>query len=322
MTFIFIAALLISATITVLLGKKFIPVLMSKKMGQPILEIGPRWHKSKEGTPTMGGLFFICASGVALCVSFFRFDSGELTRLWLSYFFCVFYGLVGIIDDSKKLSGHANQGLRAYQKILLQLLFAGLYLFAMIKTGNLETAFYIPIFGKTLRLGAAYYAFSMLFMMITANSVNLTDGLDGLASSVTAVVCAFFAVYALRLGENAGALLSIAVFGGCIGFLVYNAYPARVFMGDTGSLFLGAAVISLAYLIGSPLIIFFTGIVYFIEALSVILQVCYFHLSGGKRLFRMSPIHHHFELCGWSEKKIVFLAVAVTLVFSIISFFI
>ena len=157
--------------------------------------------------------------------------------------------------------------------------------------------------------------------MFTSNSVNLTDGIDGLASSVTAAVCAFFAVKAVVSGEGAAATLAVAVFGGCLGFLVYNAHPARVFMGDTGSLFLGGAVVALSVMTGDPLILVIVGIVYFIEAISVILQVSYFKLTHGKRLFKMSPLHHHFELCGWTEGKIVLVAIAVTVAMAVISYF-
>lgn len=321
MTFYLLAALFLSLILTALFGKIFIPVLMSKKMGQPIRDIGPRWHKSKEGTPTMGGLFFMAAVLLALCVSFFCCDAQELTRIWLTYSLALLFGLVGIIDDSKKLFEHKNDGLRAYQKILLQLMISALYLFAMTKTGNLTTEVYIPFFKVSVDFGWVFYALAMSFMCVTVNSVNLTDGVDGLASSVTALICMFFAVVSLTDGNNAGAFVSGAVFGGCIGFLVYNAYPARVFMGDTGSMFLGGAVIGLAFLVNSPLIIIVCGIIYFIEAVSVILQVAVFQITGGKRLFRMSPIHHHFELCGWSERKIVFTALAVTLVSSLIAYF-
>lgn len=321
MTVYLIVSTLLSFAVSALLGKIFIPVLMSKKLGQPIREIGPRWHKSKEGTPTMGGLFFIASTAFALCVSFFFCDANTLIKLWITFAMALLFGLIGVIDDGKKLFEHKNDGLKPYQKILLQLVVSGAYLFVMTKLGYITTNVHIPFFSVNVEFGFFFYILAILFIIGTVNAVNFTDGVDGLASSVTGVVCMFFAVSGITSGDNATAVLSCAVFGGLAGFLVFNAHPARVFMGDTGSMFLGGIVIGLAFLINSPLIIVVCGIIYYIEALSVILQVAYFKISHGKRIFKMTPIHHHFEMCGFGENKIVFLFSAVTVVFSIIAFF-
>lgn len=321
MTLYLISVLAVSAVCTAVLGKTFIPVLMSKKIGQPVKEIGPRWHKCKDGTPTMGGLFFIAGTALSLVISFFFLGKEEILKLWICYGFTFLSGMVGIIDDSKKLFEHKNDGIRAYQKVLLQAVIASLFLLVFEKSFGLCKTLYIPFFGAELQIGFWFYIFFVAFFIFTSNSVNLTDGIDGLASSVTTAVCVFFTVKALLQGQRVGAVLAISVFGGCIGFLVYNAHPARVFMGDTGSLFLGGAVVTLSLLTEDPLILVIVGIVYFIEAFSVILQVGYFKISHGKRLFKMSPLHHHFELCGWSEGKIVLVAVSVTVIMSVISYF-
>ena len=291
---IYLAIVLASAFVcTAVLGRIFIPVLMTKKLGQPVKEIGPRWHKCKDGTPTMGGLFFIVGVAVALCAAFFFLDKKEIVKLWICYGFTLFSGMIGLIDDGKKLFEHKNDGIRAYQKILLQAAISSLFMIAAEKTFGLSKTLYIPFFKAEIELGFWFY---ILFI-------------------------AFFAVKAVVSGEGAAATLAVAVFGGCLGFLVYNAHPARVFMGDTGSLFLGGAVVALSVMTGDPLILVIVGIVYFIEAISVILQVSYFKLTHGKRLFKMSPLHHHFELCGWTEGKIVLVAIAVTVAMAVISYF-
>ena len=319
---IYLAIVLATAFVcTAVLGRIFIPVLMTKKLGQPVKEIGPRWHKCKDGTPTMGGLFFIVGVAVSLCASFFFLEKEEIVKLWVCYGFTLFSGMVGIIDDGKKLFEHKNDGIRAYQKILLQAAISSFFMLAAEKTFGLSKTLYIPFFKAEIELGFWFYILFIAFFIFTSNSVNLTDGIDGLASSVTAAVCAFFAVKAVISGENAAATLAIAVFGGCLGFLVYNAHPARVFMGDTGSLFLGGAVVALSVMTDDPLILVIVGLVYFIEAISVFLQVSYFKLTHGKRLFKMSPIHHHFELCGWTEGKIVIVAIVITVAMAIISYF-
>ena len=298
----------------------FIPKLKSMKMGQPILEIGPRWHKSKEGTPTMGGLFFIIPIVLsAAVISLVNPSMFDLPRLWITVVTSCLFGLIGIVDDMAKLKKKENEGLRAWQKFFLQLVVASAFIGIMAAKGYLTTVVYIPFFKVSVDFGFFFYIISVVLICGIVNSVNLTDGIDGLSSSVTAVVCAFFVVVSIIAKNSSAALLSSITFGGCVGFLIFNAYPAKIFMGDTGSLFLGGAVVGIAFLYGSPLIILVTGIVYVIETLSVILQVAYFKISHGKRLLKMAPLHHHLEKCGFSENKIVLTAVFVTIFFSVIS---
>ncbi|PWL98386.1 MAG: phospho-N-acetylmuramoyl-pentapeptide-transferase [Clostridiales bacterium] len=327
---VFILSVVLTLILTVLFSKKFIPALISRKMGQPILEIGPRWHKSKEGTPTMGGLFFIAAIFiVGILFSFFVFPKEDLPRVWITLGMAAAFGAVGFIDDRAKLLKKQNEGLRAYQKFLFQVIVAAAYLFLMTLYGGLDTKVIFPFLDKTVDFGIAYYGFAIILIVGVNNSVNLTDGIDGLCASVTATVAAFFAVCGFRLPtllspEHASdptlAVLAGMTFGACIGFLVYNWNPARVFMGDTGSLFLGGMVAGLAFLLNVPLVILVVGLFYVIEAASVILQVGFFKLTHGKRLFKMAPIHHHFEKCGWSEPGIAAFGILLTAVIAVFSY--
>ena len=314
--------------VTVLVSRKLIPFLKGKKMGQHILEIGPRWHKSKEGTPTMGGVAFIVASlicGICGAVYLIIRDGGTASAGFVATLaYALACGLIGVADDLQKFTKKENEGLTAAQKYLLQLLASGGYLFALVRTGIVTTELVIPFTGISLDLGIFYYIFALILLTGINNSVNLTDGIDGLASSVTLVVGVFFALVAFLAGAavNTGLAMTAALLiGSTLGFLVYNFYPARVFMGDTGSLFLGGLVVGAAFLCGSPLIIVLCGIIYIAETASVILQVGYFKLTHGKRLFLMSPIHHHFEKKGWSEIKVVCVFSAVTALFSILAWF-
>ena len=304
---------------TVLILRKLIPFLKSKKMGQHILEIGPRWHKSKEGTPTMGGLSFIIASSLSVAFAVIMIAAKDsffsAVPLLITFAYALVSGLVGMIDDSAKLRKAQNEGLTASQKYLLQLISAGAFLAAMRLTGNLTTSLSIPFAGGfSVDLGIFYYVAALIVLTGVNNAVNLTDGIDGLCSSVTLVVGVFFALvsFVLKTGGASLASAAIVTVAAAAGFLVYNFYPARVFMGDTGSLFFGAMVTGCAFMANSPLIILIAGIVYIAETLSVILQVGYFKLTHGKRLFKMAPIHHHFEKCGWSELKIVAVFTIVT----------
>ncbi|MBQ8912129.1 MAG: phospho-N-acetylmuramoyl-pentapeptide-transferase, partial [Clostridia bacterium] len=324
------ATLLVTFGLTALILRFLIPYLKGKKLGQKILDIGPRWHKSKEGTPTMGGIAFIAAMTLVLLVvipiAMHYSLAGSVEYLLLAYGYALINGLIGIIDDRAKFKKGKNQGLTASQKYLLQLAAACLFLFVGVKTGliagNASDLLYIPFVGEVAIFGhvavrIAYYVFCLLLMTGMVNAVNLTDGIDGLAATVTLVVGLFFSVASgLMQGVSGGTqLLSAAMVGGCGGFLVYNFHPAKVFMGDTGSLFLGGLVVALGFLVGNPLIIILVGLIYVLEAVSVILQVGYFKLTHGKRLFKMSPIHHHFEKCGWSEVKIVSVFSLLTLIF-------
>ena len=315
MTVFFIAALLVTFLITVIIAKRLIPKLKSMKLGQQILDIGPRWHKSKEGTPTMGGISFIAASLITLVICCIVMAVRGLTdgmdKLIIVVLFATVSGAIGIVDDLTKFKNHRNEGLTAVQKYLLQLISAGLFLAALKLTGNLTTEIYIPFVGITWDIGIFYYIISILLITGIVNAVNLTDGIDGLASSVTLALGAFFAVAAFAFEALPAAIASAVIMGACLGFLVYNFYPARVFMGDTGSLFLGAAVSSMAFILNCPLLILFAGFVYYVESVSVIIQVTSYKLTK-KRVFKMTPIHHHFEMSGWGEIKIciVFSAVA------------
>ena len=301
-----IISFIISFLITLILGKIFIPVLKSIKMGQKILDIGPRWHKSKEGTPTMGGLFFIAGVGVSAAVYGYltTVNGGNLRELFVNFGFMLLCGAIGFVDDYTKFVKKQNKGLTAMQKLFLQFALTAAYIISFYAGRKADTSLALPFTDFRIELGMFYYLFLIVGIVFTVNSVNLTDGIDGLASSVTAVAAIFLCAVCYRVENNLAMVLSAAITGGCFGFLVYNFYPAKVFMGDTGSLFLGGAVSSLALWLNMPLILVFVGIVYYIEALSVMLQVASYKLFK-KRIFKMSPIHHHFEMCGWNEIKIV-----------------
>ena len=328
-TILYLAALVLTFVLTVCILRPLIPFLKSKKMGQKILEIGPRWHKSKEGTPMMGGLSFI---GASLCVMILVLAAcavwGSVTEVLpavLVLAYGVLNALIGFIDDSAKLRKKQNEGLTARQKYLLQLFAAALFLIFLSLTGVITTELVIPFVGVTWELGIFYYIIALLLLTGIVNAVNLTDGIDGLSSSVTLVVGMFFSAAAFFADSvqnpAAAGILGAWLIGGTLGFLVYNFYPARIFMGDTGSLFLGAMVVGTAFILGNPLIIVVCGIIYICEAASVILQVGYFKLTHGKRLFKMAPIHHHFEKCGWNEVKIVAVFSAVTALFCAAAWF-
>ncbi len=310
--------------VTWLILRKLIPVLKSRKIGQKIYDIGPRWHKGKEGTPIMGGLGFIIATviGIAVISGVYLYYGrvGELLGVWLTLALALLNGLIGFFDDYTKLIKKQNQGFLAWQKLLLQLLVAAAYLWAMSACGFIDTALEIPYFDIELELGIFYYFFAILFISGMVNSVNLTDGIDGLCSSVSAVVGAFFAVVAFILLRPELAIFPATVIGGTVGFLMYNFYPAKIFMGDTGSLYLGGAVVGMAFLINEPLIIMIAGIIYLVEVASVILQVGYFKITHGKRIFKMAPIHHHFEKCGWSEVKIVGVFTLITAIACVLAY--
>ena len=298
--------------ITVILSKIFIPVLKSIKMGQKILDIGPRWHKSKEGTPTMGGLFFIAP--VTLLGIILSLVTKEYTLL-IHIAFVFINGCIGFTDDYVKFFKKQNAGLSPSQKMVLQFSSAAIYIFCLNYFGCIDTGIAIPFTHISFDLPLVLYCIlAAVGIVFTVNSVNLTDGIDGLASSITAVVMIFMAVLGVKTANAEAMVVSGCVIGGTLGFLVYNFHPARVFMGDTGSLFLGAAVSSMAFILNCPLLIFFAGFMYYVESVSVIIQV-WSYKTTGKRVFKMTPIHHHFEMSGWGEIKIVivFSAVAAAL---------
>lgn len=316
--------------LTVLFSRILIPILKSHKMGQKILDIGPRWHKSKEGTPTMGGIAFILASLIVFIgIVVYAIADQRITdcsKLVICVGFALFNGFIGFIDDYAKFFKKQNQGLKAWQKFFLQLVLAGAFLFLLNVSGSLSTDLYVPFVDVEISLGWFYYVFALVLIVGIVNSVNLTDGIDGLASSVTFIVGAFFAVAAFKYSTGETQYITVTIVSGMVvgatlGFLVYNFHPARVFMGDTGSLYLGGLVVALAYLIDNPLILVPVGLVYICETLSDIIQVGYFKLTHGKRFFKMAPIHHHFEKCGWGEVKVVTVFSTVTLIFCIIAYF-
>ncbi len=320
----FFVMLAATFVITVLATKKLIPILKSKKLGQKILDIGPRWHKSKEGTPTMGGLAFLipitAVGAILLAVYGVLENTNEAIGGALVLFLALSNGIVGIIDDRTKFAKNQNEGLTAKQKYLLQLLCAGLFLFGMKICGFIDESMHIPFTDITIKLGAFYYIIALLLITGVVNSVNLTDGVDGLVSSITFVVSAFLFAASIKTDNLPLAIMAGGVMGGTLGFLVYNFYPARIFMGDTGSLFLGGMISGCSFLMAEPLLVLLFGIIYIVETASVIIQVTSYKLTK-KRVFKMSPIHHHFEMCGWGEIKIGIVFSLVTLVFSLISYF-
>ncbi|MBO5059732.1 MAG: phospho-N-acetylmuramoyl-pentapeptide-transferase [Clostridia bacterium] len=310
--------LLMAFAVTAVLGPVLIPWLHKLKFGQQILEIGPNWHKNKAGTPTMGGIMFIVGVCVAIAVVLLnRFDIRLLMMLMISLGF----GLIGFIDDYVKVIKKRNLGLTASQKFLLQAILAVIYVLVLKETGNLETSIVIPFMKNTVSLPWWLYIVFILFVVTgTVNAVNLTDGLDGLAASITSVVALFFAFAGVMFFDRSSLFFAMALLGGCLAFLLFNHHPARVFMGDTGSLFLGGSISVLAVGLELPLILIIVGFVYLFETLSVIIQVTYYKLTK-KRVFKMAPIHHHFEMCGWKEVKIVSVFTAATVILCIISVF-
>ncbi len=318
-----ILALVIGFAVTAAAGRVLIPMLISLKAGQSIKEIGPTWHMSKQGTPTMGGLMFIIGIGVAIIIAGWKgMMGGNFAHLYV-YVFSLVFGVIGYIDDYQKVKYHHNTGLTALQKFLLQLAAAVAFLCLMRYEGMLSPNLYIPFFHTHIVLNWVVYMVLAAFIIVgTVNAVNITDGVDGLSSSVTLPVAIFFAVIGWRWGTEYLQLsvFSAALLGGLLGFLLYNHYPAKVFMGDTGSLFLGGAVAALAFAYDMPLVLILVGIVYICETMSDIIQVGYFKLTHGKRIFRMAPLHHHFEMGGWKETKVVAVFSAVSLIFCVLAY--
>lgn len=302
------------------LGMLLIPVLRRLKFGQEIREEGPKWHSKKSGTPTMGGLIFIAAIIIMTAISYtagvlFGFDIPAGSEVLMLLVISVLYGIIGFIDDYIKVILKRNLGLTAKQKFMLQLIAAVGFVCWAVYGQGISTVVRVPFIAFEINLGWFFIPFAAIVILATVNSVNLTDGLDGLATCVSIVVSVFFMLFS-RLDafiNPAVSFFAAMVTGSLLGFLIYNKYPAKVFMGDTGSLFLGGAVCGMAILMEQPLALLIVGLVYVIESLSVILQVISFKTTG-KRIFKMSPIHHHFEMCGWSEKKVVVVFSFVTLV--------
>ena len=315
------AALIIAAVVafgvTALLGFVLIPWLHKLKFGQTILDIGPSWHKKKQGTPTMGGIMFIIGLIAALAVVFItdKIMGGDLigggslnrmqqyTKLFAGLIMAFSLGLVGFADDYIKVVKKRNLGLTILQKTVIQTLIIFAYLISLRLSGS--NGMFIPFYGATGGLGVFFFLLGACVIYGTTNAVNFTDGIDGLCSSVTLTSAVAFLVIAFLRNNMGAGVVSAGLAGACAGFLVWNWNPAKVFMGDTGSMFLGGLVVALAYALDCPLILLPVGVIYFIEGLSDVIQIGYFKATHGKRIFKMAPIHHHFEMSGWKEKKIV-----------------
>ena len=328
-----VAAALIAFVATALSGKIVIPILRKLKYGQTILEIGPKWHKKKQGIPTMGGIMFIIGIIIAVAAAFAiapiinaaglmneSSASENIIPLISGMGLALGMGAIGFIDDYIKVVKKRNLGLSARQKTMLQLIVAVAYLISIYMGGMTYTK--IPFIGTldvSSGIGLIFWPIALIFIYGFVNAVNLTDGIDGLASSVTFVVAVFFMVLSIFQSRYGFNMLSAALACGCVGFLVWNMNPAKVFMGDTGSMFLGGMVVALSFGSGYPILLFLSGIIYLVEAMSVVIQVTYYKRTK-KRLFKMSPIHHHFELSGWSENKIVLVFSMITVIGSLIAF--
>ena len=312
-----LAVAAIGFAVSAVSGYFLIPYLHKLHFGQTILDIGPSWHKNKQGTPTMGGFMFIFAILIASVVGYFMLSQGkndlwhgtqvEIARYWGTILLAVSFGIIGFVDDYIKV----------VKKLIMQFVAAGLYMLILYTAGDTSTVLIIPFLGQ-LDLGLVYFPLCVVGIVYITNSVNLTDGLDGLCGSVTCVSALGFMMVSAAMGFGGINLLSTALAAACLGFLVWNFYPAKVFMGDTGSMFLGGMVTGLAFGVGMPLILAFLGIIYICESMSVVLQVISFKTTG-KRIFKMSPIHHHFEMCGLSEVKIDFAFSAVTAVGAVLA---
>jgi phospho-N-acetylmuramoyl-pentapeptide-transferase len=327
----FVAAV-VAFLISAVSGKFLIPYLHKLHFGQTILEEGPKWHKKKQGTPIMGGFMFIISIFIVTVIStliyifkgesfvdiFYTDINRESVFIFAGLGLALANGFIGFIDDYTKVVKKRNLGLTPKQKLVLQFLSAGIYL-AVLGFAGYGTATVIPFIGE-VDLGFLYYIIAAVVIVGIVNSVNLTDGVDGLNGSVTFFACVIFMLIASMLSCLGITVMCAASAGACLGFLVWNFHPAKVFMGDTGSLFLGGLVCAIAFALNMPILLLPVGIIYIAEEGSVILQVSYFKLTHGKRIFKMSPLHHHFEMCGWSEVKIVAVFSAVTALFGAIAF--
>lgn len=297
---------------TLVFGKIGIPLLQRLKAQQSIREDGPQAHLAKAGTPTMGGLFMMLALVITVCIV-----PPYSVTLWMLLFLTLGHGALGFSDDFIKAVKRRNLGLTAKQKLLGQAVLAVIFCYISIAYAALPTTLWIPLVDITIDLGYAYYILAFIIILGTTNAVNLTDGLDGLATGISAIAGATFAVVGLLVGSLSVTFFGIVVSAVCLGFLYFNANPAKVFMGDTGSLALGGAFAGMAIATKTELLLIVIGFVFVVEALSVILQVASFK-TRGVRIFRMSPIHHHFELGGWSERKVVYVFWAVSLIMALL----
>ena len=317
-----ILTILTAFVLTLALGRVVIPALRALKAGPAIREDGPTWHNSKAGTPTMGGIMFMAAALVCVVVfGFAGMKTGDFSAMYV-LLLSLCFGLVGFLDDFFKVKYKRNLGLTSIQKACLQMAVSAIFLYILYKEGIMSASLYIPFFDVSWQLHPIVYIFFAMCVCVGGvNAGNLTDGLDGLSSSVTFVVMVFFTAVAVAMERLTLAVLPASLVGGLAAFLCYNWKPAKVFMGDTGSLFLGGAVCGTAFALDMPLVLIMVGIIYIIETLSVILQVGYFKATHGKRLFKMAPIHHHFEKCGWTEERIDLTFAGITVVMCILAWF-
>lgn len=324
-TVLYLSVAVLTFAVTALLGRWLIPELHKLKFGQTIREVGPKWHKNKQGTPTMGGIMFILGIALAMiaCLPVFYALGVEETflmkvRVFAGLGMAVAFGAIGFMDDYIGIVKKRNLGLTEKQKLVLQFAVAIAY-FASLGLSGDSTATLIPFVGQ-VDLGFFYYILAAILLVGLVNAVNFTDGIDGLNSTVSFFAFLGMALCAGALSMTGLSALGVAAAAGCLGFLVWNWHPAKVFMGDTGSLFLGGVVGALAFGMDLPILLLPVGLVYWAEILSVVLQVSYFKATHGKRLFKMSPIHHHFEMCGWSEMKICGVFGLVSLLGSAVAF--
>ena len=316
-----IISCIVSFLVTAVAGRFLIPILRRMKAGQSIREDGPTWHMGKTGTPTMGGLMFILGIFIAITAAGWnKMMAGDFKHFYV-YGLALIFGAIGYADDYVKVKKKRNLGLTAVQKLLLQLAAAVVFLSLMRFEGSLTPNLYVPFLNVSIVLPWVVYLIFAAFVVVgTVNAVNITDGIDGLASSVTVPVALFFCVTAIWWKYTQLGVVAAALLGGLLAFLIYNFHPAKVFMGDTGSMFLGGMVAGLAFGFDMPLVLIPVGIVYICETMSDIIQVAYFKATHGKRFFKMAPLHHHFEMCGWSENKIVLTFSAVTALACVIGY--
>ena len=314
-----ILAVIIAFAVSTALCPIVIPFLHKLKFGQQVREDGPQAHLKKQGTPTMGGLIIL--SSIVITSLFYMKDYPRIIPV---LFMTVGFGIIGFLDDYIKIVMKRSEGLNPKQKLLGQIVITGIFAYYLMTSGEVGTEMLIPFTGGFengyfLDLGWLFVPALFFIVLGTDNGVNFTDGLDGLCTSVTILVATFFTVVAL--GEESGiSPITGAVVGSLLGFLLFNVYPARVFMGDTGSLALGGFVASSAYMMQMPVFIAIVGLIYLVEVLSVIIQVTYFKKTGGKRIFKMAPIHHHFELCGWSETRVVAVFSIITAILCLVAY--
>ena len=326
----FLVATFAAFLITAMSGYVVIPWLRKLKYGQTINEIGPTWHQTKQGTPTMGGLMFFAGTLAGIIAGYSLLLNSEPAlmqetyqnqnmSLLISVITALAFGFIGFVDDYIKVVKKRNLGLTEKQKLVLQFAVTAAFLVAQYMIGHISTAVTIPWVG-VVDLGYFYYPIVFAGITFMVNAVNLTDGIDCLCSSVTFIVALGFFMISASYGYYANSIFACALAGALAGFLVWNFYPAKVFMGDTGSMFLGGSVVAMAWAVNRPEVLVLIGIIYTIEALSVMIQVTYFKLTHGKRIFKMSPIHHHYEMSGWSEVKIVCVFSLVAIIFSALAY--